>query len=266
MSEKLKQLDLDNVDKSFEEIQFLINQVSGIFEKITFYYMGRKTSLQDLNKFKKYLSLRNLIEYRLHCILYHLTFLLDVQKGFQERIDEDPLNEEEQIKGMVLGREQCLALFDSIIFHTISMYDYLANLIEYISGKKYTHSLKWNGLLNTLRNADIEIDLSLKELLIDIHSSFINRLYNYRSDVIHKRADSSRSEFSMDLMNDSFKLSIGAPIRFCNIFSDLKQLSKNNQLSLNYVTIWLMKKSYRIVGDILNKIKELEEFKSKSRI
>jgi len=266
MSNKTQHLDLENIDKSFEEVQSLINKVTKTFERVTFLYMGRKTSVHDLKKFEKYLELRNLIDYRLYCILYHLTFLLDIQLRFQDRIDKDPFDDEERIKGMILGREQCLALFDSIIFHANSMYDYLANLIEYLYGNKYSHNKKWNGLLNSIKSNSIQIELPLRNLLIDVHNTFINKLYGYRSDVIHRKADSSKSECSIDLNNNSTKLRFGAPKKFCKIFFDLKKLSSNYQLSINYVTIWLIKKCFDIVDDILKTIIQLEELNNDSRI
>lgn len=266
MSDKIQHLDLENIDKSFEEVQSLINKVTKTFERVTFLYMGRKTSVQDFKRFEKYLDLRNLIDYRLYCILYHLTFLLDIQLRFQDRIDKDPFDDEEQIKGMILGREQCLALFDSIIFHANSMYDYLANLIEYLYGNKYSHNKKWNGLLDSIKSNSIQIDLPLRNLLIDVHNNFINRLFSYRSEVFHRKADSSKSECSIDEINNSSKLKFGAPKKFCKSFFDLKQLSSTHQLSINYVTIWLIKKCFNFVDDILKTIVKLEEFNNDSRI
>lgn len=263
MGDKLQYLDLENIDKSFKEVQAHINKVTKTFERVTFLYMARKTSVQDFDKFKKYLELRNLINYRLHCVLYHLTFLLDVQLGFQYRIDKEPFDDEEQIKGMILGREQCLSLFDSIIFHSNSMYDYLANLIEYLYGNRYSHNKKWNGLLDSIKNNSIQIELPLKDLLNNTHNGFINKLYGYRSDVIHRKADSSSSECSIDLTNNSSILKFGAPKKFCKIFYDLRQLSITHQLSINYVTIWLIKKSFDIVNNILKTIIKIEELNNK---
>lgn len=275
--QKLPWLDVMDLDTSFENIRKGIALIEKRIDDLGFEYVNKIKGENLFTKNDSIYRLRNSIQYRLRAILFHFTLLLDIQIKFQERIDEDPYNKEESIKWMILGKEQQYALFDSIIFHIISLFDYLGNLIDYILCGKSQSRLKWNGVIGySYDKNSLLSDTSIKYVLQKWHSQFINVLYDHRSDLIHYKIDFGASEYIIDLGKSKANLIIESPYRFINKFKELKNLSAINKISINYSVEWLIKKTMEASEEIIESIfKAIEEaqylkkkksFKNKGRI
>lgn len=252
---KLPFLDIDDINKNFDFLRNEINLISSRMGDLGLEYVNKISGqFISLNN-DLFFRLRNSIQYRLGAILLHFTLLLDIQMNFQERIDEDPFNQEESIKWMILGAEQQYALFDSIVFHIISLFDYLGNLIDYILGGKSQSRLKWNGVIHlSYDNKSSLSKLPIKNVLQKLHSDFINILYNHRSDLIHYKMDFGDSSYSIDLNKGKAKLRIEAPHRFTKNFKELKKIAQENKISINYAIDWLIRKSIEATKEIINSI------------
>ena len=258
---KLPYLDIDDVNKSFEDIQKEINLISNSMIGLGLEYVNKMSGQFKSPKNDVFFKLRNSIQYRLGAILFHFTLLLDIQKRFQHRIDRDPFNNEESIKWMILGGEQQYALFDSIVFHIISLFDYLGNLIDYILCGKSQSRLKWNGVIKLSYDNNSSLSkISIKNIIQKWHSNFIDVLYNHRSDLIHYKMDFGSSSYTIDLGKGKANLRIEAPHRFMTNFKELKKISEDNKVGINYAVNWLIKKSTVATTEIINSIfLEMEE-------
>src|ERR1035437_7617580 len=133
---ELPLLEIKDIEGNFEEIHKDINFISNYMNGLGLDYINKISGQFISPKNDTFFKLRNSIQYRIGAVLLHLTLLLDIQQRFQERIDKDPFNQEQSIKWMILGRDQQYSIFDSIVFHIISLFDYLGNLIDYLFGGK----------------------------------------------------------------------------------------------------------------------------------
>ena len=122
----LPKLDVTNINISFKEISNEINQISGGMTGLRIEFINTMGGNLISEKNKRFMILRDSIQYRLNSILFRFKFLLDVQQRFKNRIDQDPFNNEKSHEHLFLGSEQQYALFDSIIFNIVSIFDYLA--------------------------------------------------------------------------------------------------------------------------------------------
>lgn len=265
--QKLPWLDVTDLDKCFEDIRNDIALIEKRIHDLGFEYVKKIKNQIIFSKNESVYKLRNSIQYRLKAILFHFTLLLDIQIKYQERIDQDPYNKEQSIKWMILDKEQQYALFDSIIFHIISLFDYLGNLIDYILCGKAQSKLKWNGVIGYSHNKNSLLSESIKYVLQKWHSQFINILYGHRSDLIHYKIDFGDSEYILDLGKSKANLIIESPRFFTNKFKELKKLSAVNKISINYSVEWLIKKSIEaskeIVESIFQAMDEKENLKKK---
>ncbi len=221
---KLPKLDISDINISFEEIIKEINHIKNRMTGLGIEFINKMDGNLISEKNKRFMTIRNSIQYRLNAVHFHYTQLLDIQKRFQERIDKDPFDNEKSIKLMILGSEQQYALFDSIIFHIVSLFDYLACLINYSCSGKYESKLMWNGIIRTARDQNSFLANSgLKTILQKWNNEFVDALYSHRSNLIHYNMDFGNAGYTMDLMKGKAALEIEAPYRFVKNFRELKK-------------------------------------------
>lgn len=252
---KLPFLDIQDKEKSFDHIRTEINFISNRMVGLGLEYINKVSGQFKSTNNDHFFRLRNSIQYRLGAILFHFTLLLDIQNRFQSLIDKDPFNKEESIKCMVLGSEQQYSLFDSIVFHIISLFDYLGNLIDYIFCGKFQSRLKWNGVIKiSYTNNSAISKLELKNIIQKWHSNFINILYSHRSHLIHYKMDFGAISFTLDLGKSKAKLRIGAPHLFLKNFRYLNEKFNEYKIGINYATDWLINQSLEATKEIINSI------------
>ncbi|MBI5661260.1 MAG: hypothetical protein HZC46_03835 [Ignavibacterium album] len=251
-NKKLPKRDITDVNISFEEIRKEINQISSRMTELGLEFINKMDGNLISDKNKRFMTIRNSIQYRLNSILFHYTQLLDIQIRFQERIDEDPYDIEKCVKWMVLGGEQQYALFDSIIFHIVSLFDYLACLINYSCSGKFESKLKWNSIIKTSFDQNsFLLNSELKTILQKWNNEFVDTLYNHRSDLIHYNMDLGNTSYIIDIMKGKALLEIEAPYRFVKGFRELKKLSQENKIMINYSIDWAIKKSLSATKEII---------------
>lgn len=249
----LPKIDIDDVEKSFNDLRQSILQIHSLMNRIGSDYLNKMNSTLSWDKNNRVFRLRDSITYRIDSILFHYTLLLDIQVRFQERIDQNPFADELSFKYMMLAREQEVFLFDSIVFHIISLYDYLGNLIDYICCNKSQSRLKWNGVTKLLHdNGNSSLQKSdLKLIILKWDKDFVNTLYRHRSDLIHYNLDFGNAGYKMDIPNEKGQLEIAAPYRFVHNFNELKSLSQEKTVMINYAVDWLLKKTMTSVEEIV---------------
>lgn len=251
----LPNLDVADINVCFDEIRKEINEISIRMTSLGFEFINKMGGDLISEKNKRFMNIRNSIQYRLSSILFHFTLLLDIQMSFQDRLDENPFDKEESIKYLILGGEQQYALFDSIVFHIVSLFDYLACLISYSCSGKYESKLKWNGLIKTSFDFNSYLSNSrLKEILQKWNNEFVDTLYNHRSDIIHYNMDFGNTGLYIDPIKNKVYLEIEAPYRFVKKFRELKNISKENKIMINYSVEWFIKKSLLATKDIISGI------------
>jgi hypothetical protein len=259
-NKKLPQLDVTDINISFEEIRKEIAHITDRMTGLGLEFINKIDGNLFSENNKRFMNLRNSIQYRLSSILFHFTQLLDIQIRFQERIDEDPYDKEKSIKWMILGGEQQYALFDSIVFHIVSLFDYLACLINYSCSGKYESKLKWNSIIKTSHDQNSFLANSkLRTILQKWNNEFVDTLYNHRSDLIHYTMDFGNTAYTIDLMKGKASLEIEAPHRFVKNFRELKRVSQENKIMINYSVDWTIKKSLSAVRDIIDGVSEFME-------
>ncbi len=250
---KLPRLDLESIDQSFKKIskdfQFFNQRMIGIGIEFTNKMAGDLFS----DKNKRFLYIRNSIQYRLNAIYFHFTLLLDIQKDYHIEINKPPFDKDKSIDYLIKGGNQQYAVFDSIVFHIVSLFDYIACLINYSCSGKYESRIMWNGIVKTSFDSQNYLSNSkLKEIVQKWNNDFIDVLINHRSDIIHYSMDSGNTSYVFDIDKGKRFLYFEAPYKFVRNFRELKKLSKENNIMINYAVDWLIGKTIQAVNDIVN--------------
>ena len=189
-------------------------------------------------------NLRDSVNYRYHCVQLHLQIMLRL---YNESIHE--LNARFGEKGflppMVMGNaaEDQFAVFDSILFHGVSMFDYIGNLIEYVCGGEKRRRRKWNGIVKSVRDGKNEMSkLPIASSVLEIDRELIDKLYQHRSDVIHIKPHFGGSDLTLDFKSETFDLGVYTPPPFANKFKELDTLTSSYHITLHYTVFWLANK------------------------
>jgi hypothetical protein len=241
---KLPVRDVDNPDEAmrgFKQRQQAI--IDGLIE-LGLEYANKVTGKFISPESETYFTLRESIYYRLGGMLLHLDLLLAIQSNHQKMLAKDPFNQRGRITLLDSGSQQQLLIFDSVIFHAISLFDYLGNLIDYICGTKRQMGLKWNGVLDSVRDSKNQMSNSpIASVVLELHNDFVDRLYRHRSDLIHYRSDKAAATTTIKPMTSETNFSVFAPKRLTSLFPELSTLAETNRITLRFVAFWTCEKS-----------------------
>jgi hypothetical protein len=145
-------------------------------------------------------------------------------------------------------------LFDSILYHLSSIYDYYAILSDYIYN--YKSNLKWNGLFNSANDkTNTKISESHKKLIIKAHKEFVNSVFSHRSFLIHNSTSNPGYLINEYLMLDKVDIKLLTPQKLINEFKELKELVKDDQITLEASLFWVLNKGLSNIVTLLYGLK-----------
>lgn len=207
-------------------------------------------------------KLRNNILSRLDSILY-LTELMNLERERCLNLINTLSNENVihlKIQHMISNEK---TLFDSILYHIATIYDYIGCLSGYIFENK--HNLKWNSLFSSCKDKNKKtINEDFKANIIEVHNSFADKLFGHRSYLIHYGTDSTPFRITHDLMTDKWKVAILCPKGFAKCFKHLDDLFEVNEMTIEYGFFWVLNEALTKFNTTLYKFKESIELKRKN--
>jgi len=217
----------------------------------------------------KIYEIRDNILYRLRATKLHINILVSLLNS----LDQELSTIYPQVNGGISmqihfenRKSDISALFDSVIFHIISAFDYVSNLVGYISLKNQK-KLKWTQLAKSVRDQQNELSkANFSELIDKLDRTFIGRLYDHRSYLIHIRNDSGKSYLTIELLRGKVNTKIISSSTFNKNFSELRELGKDNDLSISFVLVWLLRKTTESIIEIQYGLKEYMEKNKKNDI
>ena len=213
---------------------------------------GAISSVQNDNFF----LLRDNLIYRLNSIHNHLDILVSVQNWAEQNYSRLDI-ESDHIPFVISQAERLSGIFDSIVFHSASLYDYTGNLIEYVCGNKSKVTLKWNNAIQAARDKNNPISKSpVSSVILTHHKEFVDKLFGHRSTLIHDKMDSVSAKTSLSLVDLKRSFVIFAPKRFMQQIPFLKDLSRNKKCTMRYVSFWLTHKVYESFSLILDSLSQ----------
>ena len=268
--EKKEIIDIENINKEFEKIRSRLRLLSDRFLAIA---MDYKHYIDGSFKESKIYELRDSVQYRFFSAKFHVEMLLNHHLIIQNRLEESLKHDPHKITGdyfpfnpfFDIYQKEISSIFDSFIYHTVSVFDYISTLINYISGVNKEDTLMWTQLAKSIR--DIKNNFSKKtfsETIDKIDKDFVGKLYDHRALIIHRKADISGYNVTLFLgTEEKIKARFLAGKNLIKSFSELKILSKEKNLTVNFVTFWILNKTIDKVTDILFALKK--EIESNSR-
>lgn len=261
--------DIDNIQAEYTKLQERQKLLNDRFIALGLdynYYLAT-----EHNDDKLYL-IRNNIFYRFYGTLFHIDLLqqsfFDAQNylhGLFEKAKAEkwdtPFLQSMPVNSLTMTTTMHISsLFDSIVYHLSSIFDYVGNIVNFIFGNKQSHeqALKWSSLASSCRNSKTEFfDLEVGKTIVKTSNDFVEPLYRHRSHLIHKEGDVCHITITLhNTENAPMLLRYMSTQKFCTNFHELRKLSQNHGLTMNFVLFWLCNKVFDTIREILFSLRE----------
>lgn len=217
----------------------------------------------DISNDKIY-SLRDSVLYRLYSARFHFQLLLEYHHRVEhklEKIHKDIGSKLffKQSYEVTMIQEQSIkeiySLFDSMMYHLCSIYDYLFRLINFAHGTTILKNPKWNRFQDEKnKKGFIYCSQEMASKLEKIDKEFVYPLLGHRSHLIHTEYDTG--EFTLELKpnGESFDAKFFATNLFKENFPEIKDGDKH--LTIKYSALWLIDKTIKTTTEILFELRE----------
>ena len=231
--------------------------------------MDYKQYLDSSFNDKKIYEFRDNLLYRLKATRLHINILVNLLNSLDRELTEIYFKQNGQISVQVHfenRKSDISSLFDSVIFHIVSAFDYVSNLVGFLCIKNQK-KIKWTQFAKSVRDKKNELSqTNFSELIDNLDRTFIGKLYDHRSYLIHIGNYNGKSSLSIELMEGKVETKIISSSKFNKNFSELRELGKDNDLSISFILFWLLNKTTESIIDIQFGLKEYMERNKKNEI
>ena len=267
--------DIDNIQLEFEKLN---NKFTNIHNKFIAVAMDYNHYVDNSWGQKEIYELRDNVQYRLFSAKLHIELMIRQHGLIEHRLNEilkiDPrkLFIEYHPKNPYFenAEKEISAIFDSFLYHIVSIFDYIGTLTNFICGPKQMKqdTLMWTKLANGSRDVNSHFGKTeISKLITELDKFFVAKMYDYRSFLIHKKSDFNRHSFIIESGGYEIYKKINARFiasqKFTKSFQELKTLTLSNQLTTKYVAFWTLNTTIDIIIKILFGLKNEMEINPK---
>lgn len=268
---KAEIIDISDFKSEFEKLRQREALLSDRFIAIA---MDYKHYIDASFKENKIYELRDNIQYRLFSARIHVEAILRqhviIQKKLEKQFKENP----QTVVGnffpfnpyFLIYHQEISSLFDSFIYHSVSVFDYLSTLTNYISGQKKDDTLMWTQLAKSVRADNHFSKKSFAKVFDKIDRGFVFKLNEHRSFLIHKRSDLGGYNFTLHIGgNQNIQATFLSGKNFIRTFKELKEQCNGKHPTIKYSTFWILNKTFDKVTELLFALKNEMELNPKVR-
>lgn len=257
-----KIIDIKDRNQTFQEISRGIDTLNKAFRALNADYAYHLETIYG--KDHRILKMHEDIDFRLFSSQFHLELLLRQHYYIEERISAEYKANPEKILRQIFPsnpifdycEKEITAIFESIVFHLASVYDYLSTIISFICNNKDESISKWSNLERACRQKDNLKEKEIAKIIVKEHNNFVNPLYKYRSGLIHDKTDLHPIEFDLKLDSGKSDVKFFINKNLTKNFSELRKLAKTNKITISFGSSWLIEKTIDSLIQILVGVKE----------
>lgn len=234
--------------KLYKEINLLNNRLTAISIDYKNYFTKNFVTSENSKIFSDMCSS---LSFRLNCSTFHLELLCREIDLVEQEIQN--INEK-HFSYLANNSQNFNYIFDSIIYHVTSLYDYIGSIINFIQEKKQEF-VKWNSIVQKHKNKKDQI----YALTYKFHREFVDNLFKIRSKLIHDKVLLSGTTYSQDYFNVRHSFEVPTNRTILKHFGELQNLSNNYDISLKYTSFYLIRQTIEYLTEILFELKKYME-------
>jgi len=174
-----------------------------------------------------FLAIRDSIIHRFDSMCFHVVLMIERQLAALRSLEKESSTFDERDLLESLARQHQF-LFDDIIFNTISLLDYLGNIVGLAFHGAHLNNMNWNGAYRYAKDyargakklgQNRIFGSSTADCLIRHHEEWANKVCEYRNRLIHDKEQKTGGSIAMIWQGDLWhELTITAPKSFVKVF------------------------------------------------
>lgn len=252
-------LDIADRQKEFDWIHAEIQKLDKGLRAVCIMYDEHSN---DKNSKENIHRLRESINYRLEAAKYQYKLLLQEHFRIEAQFAKATEKDFNAIRNIFMGNPyfhyaemEMSSIFDSIIFHLSSVFDYLSHIICYICKKKdKANTVYWTKLAKAARGKENELNaIPIAGIIDRVDREFVAHLYDYRSRLLHNKRDQHEFDGKQSRDNRHW-IHIHVSQTAVGHFKIIKQLYPDSSFSLTYFSSWLVKHSTKVIGELFTQL------------
>lgn len=218
----------------------------------------------DKNSKENIFLMKDNVHYRLFSLVHqYLIFLREL--GFSETyLQQLHTKDPKLFNAFPLGNPhfdkvelELSSVFDSIVFQLSSVFDYLSHMICYICKTDKSKTLYWTKLASSVHGQNNEFSgLAIKDVIAELDKSFVGRLYDYRSRLLHNKRDKHEFTTTVKLKDFDFNIQVLASDVALKHFKLIRLAHPDEDITLTFLSSWLIKQSFIDIEKILDALRE----------
>jgi hypothetical protein len=256
---------MKDVKNPVEEFRKLSKRFSLLHNRFLAIAMDYKYYIDSTITDHEIYKLRDNVIYKLSSAQFHFQLLLEYHDRTEFVLDEiyktDPsvifTKQIEFIKLEYRATREIYSIFDSMIYHLCSIFDYLFRLINFAHGKEIAENPKWN-LFRTKKNLKDYMFCSkeMAEKLQIFDQNFVYPLIKHRSYLIHTENDIGEFTLTINSKDKNFDAKFMSTELFKTHFPEIVKENENSEMTIKYSALWLIDKTIINATEILFELRE----------
>ncbi|KFE97072.1 hypothetical protein [Chryseobacterium luteum] len=246
---------LRDIGDRLEEAKRIDEKFTRLHNRFLAVAMDYKCYINDKLGDAEIFKYRDNVIFRLQSARFHFNLLLQFQDIIETNLKKiSPIeNRIEFHTYQTQAAEEIYSLFDSMVYHICSIFDYLFSLINFIHGKSELNNPKWN-LFKHDKNIKKNMYCSSQmiESLEKIDSAFVYPLIKHRSHLIHTEHSVGNIHFSYE--NNKVRFLVTDTLK--GHFPDFTKENGNIPTTLAFAAKWLIDKSFKSITEVLFETKD----------
>lgn len=251
MSKQKEIIYLENPEEKLDELHTLFQFLYEGFMAVAMDYGYHIENVFGKSKDGKHqiYELRNNMHYKIRTARLHFRMLLGLQKSIEKNLTEMLVEDPGFFYRFPMGNphlerasDEMMGIYDSIVFHLSSSFDYLAMLIQFCFGKQQQKHLMWNGLSQSCFQANGEFSSKhFAQSVKQVNNSFVSKFNDYRADLIHRKKSSSYANVSWEMYSHNVKTKFVCSEK---LKSELKKvLDREKNYCITYIVYLLIRET-----------------------
>lgn len=257
-------IDIEDRRKDYDFIQSQTFRAELGIRAIGFMYHDHS---DDIKSYENVLRLKDNIEYRLFAASHQYSVFLRELTAAEEYLQIlYTKNPHYAVPGTFPFKNPFLdkietelsSIFDSIIFHLSSVFDYLSHAICYMYFTQKQNTLYWTKLSKKVRG-DFKDKFFFCDVLDKIDRRFVGHLYDYRSRLLHNKRDQHKMAGVTNFSNSGIEVNVQILCSEASLkhFSLVTQnAEENKKITLAYLSSWLIRQTFIEIENLLDAIRE----------
>jgi hypothetical protein len=191
-------------------------------------------------------QIRDEIFHREGSFRFHIKLLLRIQHDAEITLRSNAENLEVNGLQQSLLTErtarQQFAIFDSVLFHGISLFDYLAGLIQYVITGEEIRKWNWDNVRKAAYHPENPFSETVVGEVVRDVNDFVQNFNSHRASVIHSQADLGGHVLTERIgpaAEERFELKTFAPKDFVQKFDESKRIDESHAITLRFAALWI---------------------------